>query len=290
MKTIGDYIIMILGILGSIASIIALYAFFKGLSEEGWIAVLFLGIICVYFIAYNFWLLSIYRKKAHYADAFEIINIGFAKLHKLRRKENVTIEDILHELEAVCDKLSEVFGRIYNTSIGVSIKYIVNGTDNKPKVETLVRDSKSMTANRPTGSNDDTDHWIESNTDFNFIYKNIGNANNDASFFIEKHLPNYVGYENTRLGNTWILKRRGNIFERIYRKKCWPLKYKSTLVVPIVPLLADEQNKSTIRGFLCVDSPHEGQFNKIIDVAIMKGVSDGLYNQIDKIYTLNNIK
>lgn len=45
-----------------------------------------------------------------------------------------------------------------------------------------------------------------------------------------------------------------------------------------------------IRGFLCVDSPKEGHFNSTFDVDIMKGVCDGLYNQIDLIYKLNQQK
>lgn len=155
------------------------------------------------------------------------------------------------------------------------------------KVETLVRDHKSMTADRPTGTSDTIEHWIDSNTDFNFIYNNIENPNKEVSFFLERHLPNCIDYKNTRLGDTWKPKKYWYPIERIYRKRHWTLKYKSTLVVPIVPLLADEQTKASIRGFLCVDSPHEGQFNKTFDVAIMKGVSDGLYNQIDKIYSLN---
>ena len=41
-----------------------------------------------------------------------------------------------------------------------------------------------------------------------------------------------------------------------------------------------------LRGFLCVDSQKEGIFNKTIDVCILKGISDGLYSQIDKLYCL----
>lgn len=49
---------------------------------------------------------------------------------------------------------------------------------------------------------------------------------------------------------------------------------------------ADEQKQEMLRGFLCVDSPKEGIFNKTIDVCILKGISDGLYSQIDKLYCL----
>ena len=74
------------------------------------------------------------------------------------------------------------------------------------------------------------------------------------------------------------------------RRKCWHLKYRSTLVVPIVPLLADEQSKDKIRGFLCIDSPKEGRFKGGIDTNILRGVSDGLFNQIDTLYHLIKIQ
>lgn len=70
------------------------------------------------------------------------------------------------------------------------------------------------------------------------------------------------------------------------RRKNWPLKYRSTLVVPIVPLMADEQSQDMLRGFLCIDSQKENIFNETVDVSILKGISDGLYSQIDKLYNL----
>lgn len=84
----------------------------------------------------------------------------------------------------------------------------------------------------------------------------------------------------------WLPKKPLSILENVMRRKFWPLKYRSTLVVPIVPLLADEQSQDKIRGFLCIDSPREGRFNKTVDVDILRGVSDGLFNQIDKLYQL----
>lgn len=285
-RTVLEYLVMILGIMGSIASIVALLCF-KSFSKEGWVAVLFLGLICVYFIIYNFWLLSIYRKRARYAYAYEDINMGFAALHQLRRKENVVEADIVSNLEIVCTTLSGVFGRIYGTNIAVSIKYIVSGKDGRPKVETLVRDGKSK-MDRPTGKGDAINHWIEKNTDFNFIYQNIDDKTVDTSFFLERHLPQRHDYQNTRLGKDWPPTQcRWSLMDRWVRSRNWKLKYKSTLVVPVVPLCADEHSLVSLRGFLCIDSPHEGQFNDSFDVAILKGIADGLYNQIDKIYTLS---
>lgn len=136
------------------------------------------------------------------------------------------------------------------------------------------------------GENDKTKHWIDANSDFEFIYTNFDNDNEDTSYYHEPHLPICKDYKNTRLKQGWQPKKPITFLENIMRRRSWPLKYRSTLVVPIVPLMADEQKQEMLRGFLCVDSPKEGIFNKTIDVCILKGISDGLYSQIDKLYCL----
>ena len=287
MKTITDYLIMMIGILGSLASIVGLFVFFNQLSTEGWIAVLFMGIISLYFIFYNFWLLARYRKKSRYADAYSEINIGFTHLHKLRRIDNLTIDLILPELRQLCNQLSFAFRRIYGFKIGVCIKFITND-NGRPRCETLVRDSYSDAQNRKSGSQDNTKHWIDANSDFEFIYKNFDNENVDTSYYLENHLPNCHDYKNTRIKAEWKPRFRFPYLNYYLRRWSWPLLYKSTLIVPIVPLIANDQSQKAIRGFLCVDSSHEGVFNKYYDVDIMKGVADGIYNQIDLIHKLTH--
>lgn len=285
MRTIWDYFIMLLGTLGSLASIITLSVFFNQLSTEGWIAVLFMGVICLYFVIYNFWLLTRYRKKTRYADAYGDINIGFSHLHRLRRIENITIDQILPELEKLCDEVSHAFSRVYSGKIGVCIKFIVND-NGRPRCETLVRDSYSNAQSRKSGTQDTTKHWIDANSDFEFIYSNFDNDNVDTSYYLEHHLPTCRDYKNTRLKVGWKPKSFALWPEKYARKWNWPLPYKSTLIVPIVPLIANDQSQEAIRGFLCADSPKEGDFNKYYDVDIMKGVADGIYNQIDLIHQL----
>jgi hypothetical protein len=285
MRTIWDYIIMLIGTLGSLASIIALCTFFSQLSTEGWIAVLFLGILCVFFVAYNFWLLTRYRKKTKYAEAYGAINIGFSHLHRLRRIENLTIPLILPELEKLCDEVSNAFNKIYDSNVGVCIKFIVND-NGRPRCETLVRDSNSNARSRKSGSQDTTKHWIDANSDFEFIYNNFNDENVETSYYLEQHLPNCHDYKNTRIKTGWKPPKIFLFPEKFARKWNWPLPYKSTLIVPIVPLIANDQSQETIRGFLCVDSPNEGVFNKYYDVDIMKGIADGIYNQIDLIHQL----
>ena len=199
--------------------------------------------------------------------------------------QNPQVEKIIQNLSNLCDSLAEAFMDIYGEHIGVCIKFIVD--DNKrPLVQTLVRDRYSKTCQRKTGSSDTTKHWLDGNSDFDFIYSNFNNDNVDTSYYYEPNLPTCKDYKNTRLKSSWMPKRNLLFFENIVRRKMWPLKYRSTLVVPIVPLQADEQSQDKIRGFLCIDSPKEGYFKGTTDIHILKGVSDGLYNQIDLLQQL----
>lgn len=248
-----------------------------------------MGVISLYFVIYNFWLLTRYRKKTRYADAYGAINIGFSHLHRLRRIENPQINQILPELAKLCDEMSYAFGRIYGSKIGICIKFIVND-NGRPRCETLVRNSYSNAQNRKSGSQDVTKHWIDANSDFEFIYSNFDNDNVDTSYYLEQHLPTCRDYKNTRLRTGWKKKSYFPFPEKYARKWNWPLPYKSTLIVPIVPLIANDQSQEAIRGFLCADSSSEGIFNKYYDVDIMKGVADGIYNQIDLIYQLTKEK
>lgn len=285
-RTIGDYIVLIVSIIGSIASIVAFRDYFvPHLNEQGWVGVLFLGIIALFFLGYNYYLILTYRRKVRYADIYADLNTGFSYIHSINRNQEINVETIIQNLTYLCDSLANAFTNIYGKHIGVCIKFLV--IDNKrPLVQTLVRDSYSKTIQRKTGSSDKTNHWLDGNSDFDFIYSNFNNDNVDTSYFHESHLPICKDYKNTRLNTSWMPKRNFPFFENIVRRRLWPLKYRSTLVVPIIPLQADDQTQDRIRGFLCIDSDKEGCFKGFTDINILKGVSDGLFNQIDLLYNL----
>lgn len=287
-RTIGDYIILLISIIGSLASIIAFGIIFAPhINDQGMWGVIFLGILALFFLSYNFYLISTYRKKVRYSEIFARINTGFSFLHSINRRQKQGLDEIIQNLSNLCDSLAQSFDIIYGEKIGVCIKFLIkNEQQKRVSVQTLVRDTYSKTIQRKTGTHDSTEHWLDGNSDFEFIYSNFNNDNIDTSFYHEAHLPICRDYKNTRLQNNWLTKKPLSIFENIMRRKLWPLKYRSTLVVPIVPLLADEQSQDKIRGFLCIDSPKEGRFNKGIDVDILRGVSDGLYNQIDRLHQL----
>jgi hypothetical protein len=152
-----------------------------------------------------------------------------------------------------------------------------------------LRDKNSSYKNRKSGKSDKTKHWLNENSDFEFIYSNFDNDNIDTTFYFRTKLPIKRDYKNSRLcKQTWPPKIKLSLLNNVIRRKYWPLPYRSTIVVPIVPLVANKQNQKAIRGFLCIDSPENIAFNKDVDVEILKGISDGLYNKIDKLHEIIN--
>jgi len=286
-KTFGDYLVLILSIIGSFASIVAFGIYFTPfLNEQGWVGVFFLGILCLFFLGYSYYLIYKYRRKVKYANIFQDINIAFANLHSIDRNAELSAENIIQNLNHLCDNISNAFKKLNDCDVGVCIKFL-SYENKRPKAETLVRDSFSKNNGRKTGSSDKVKHWIENNSDFDFIYRNYENENIDTTFFYEPRLPVKRDYVNTRLDKNWFKEKGIPAFAQNYfRRRSWPLPYRSTLVVPIVPLNADEQNQEVIRGFLCLDCSSENMFNKHIDVNILKGISDGLYNKIDKLHKI----
>ena len=61
----------------------------------------------------------------------------------------------------------------------------------------------------------------------------------------------------------------------------WPLKYRSTIVVPIRP--PHNKPNDPIVGFFCVDSRTTGAFNVETDLPLIQCVSDNLYGLIKKL-------
>ncbi|TGL61155.1 hypothetical protein [Leptospira sarikeiensis] len=279
-KTLGDYISIFISIVGSLASIIAFYVVFKdNLNEQGVYGVIFLGIISIYLLISNAWLIAKYRKKTRYVSVFEELNAGYHKIHQGVRNESLDIVELKTGLETLCTHLTNIFSEINGHRISTCIKIIIN-ENNKPRLITLCRDIYSKT-NRVIGNDDITKHWMTENSDFNFIFESISEGKVSNTFFHANWLPVHYEYKNTRLG----VSKLSNIpfLSLLLRFFQWPLPYKSTIVVPIIPFSIEGQ-KDALRGFLCIDSPKNVAFNAQIDVQILNGVSDGIYTVIDKIF------
>lgn len=287
-KTFSDYIVILIGTIGSFFSISAYISNMSPyLNNQGLIGIAFIGFFAMFFLGYSIYLIYKHRKLVIYPKIFEDINIGFSELHKIN-KSKTTTEHIITKLEFLCDNLSTVFTKINGHDIGVCIKFLTVKKE-RLLVETLVRDRKSKNNGRKTGSSDKTKHYLDANTDFDFINSNFDDDSIDTSHYYGRKLPTSNYYKNTRLNKNWFkenkLTSKIPFLENIMRRNSWPLKYRSTIVVPIVPILANEQKKESIRGFLCIDSPKENTFNKQIDIHIdiLKGVCDRIYSKMDKL-------
>lgn len=289
-KTFGDYIVIIFSIIGTYASIFAFSdKFFPRLNDQGVVAVIFLGFLAVFFLGYTIYLIARYRKRIRYSEVFEDINLSFSQIHSLDRNTSTKDDElklILQSLSQLCDSLSDCFSRINGHQISVCIKFLESQGEH-PLVNTLARDKKSKAKGRKTGSSDNTKHWLKENSDFKFIYSNYDNDNIDTSYYYKTYLPNRGDYTNTRLDDNWP-PRKIVLLDKLIRQKQWTLKYRCTMVVPIIPLNADEQAKKSLRGFICLDSPHNKAFYKEADIEILRGISDGVYKKIDRILELVN--
>jgi hypothetical protein len=178
--------------------------------------------------------------------------------------------------------ISGAFEKVKGVHCGVCIKLLSGVDQNNIKVLTLCRDEKSS-SKRVVGSRDIVPHWITENTDFYDIFGDPSSGDCDTYFFAH-NLPLRFDYENTNLKKHNWPPTRIPILEYFVRWWTWPLKYKSTIVVPIIPYSLNDRSKDKLRGFLCIDSQRSYTFNKQSDVEILKGVADGIYNNIDKLY------
>ncbi|TGM01032.1 hypothetical protein EHQ86_18575 [Leptospira yasudae] len=286
-KTLGDYLSIFISIVGSFASIIAFYAVFKeNLNEQGVFGVIFLGVIAIYLLISNTWLIAKYRKTTRYINVFEELNAGYNRIHQLVREEVTDVKELKNSLESLCTHLTNIFSEINGHRTATCIKIIIND-ENKPRLMTLCRDIYSK-PNRVFGTSDSIKHWLTENSDFNFIFESISEGRASNMHYFANWLPNKFDYRNTRLDTNKMTNF--SFFSTLIRQIQWGLPYKSTIVVPIIPF-SSENKKDVLRGFLCVDSPKNIAFNKHIDVQILNGVSDGIYSVIDKIFeSLNKSK
>ena len=285
-KSFLDYIFLFLTVIASLATIISFHViFFDDLSEEGKYGVLFLGIIAIWLLAYNLILITKYRKKTRYINIFQSLNCAFKELHSIdREKEIIDSKEILNRLKTACTEISEAFSQIIDSHVAVCIKLISNPGNARPSVFTFCRDAKSS-VNRPVGDRDQI-HYLSDNSDFQFIYDSINNESTEHSYFFHNNLPYLYDYKNSRFktfekNGKWPPKSHLLIPQRIMRQITWPLKYKSAIIVPIIPLRIEEQEMEKLRGFLCIDSSKPFSFSPQYDVEILKGISDGMYNKID---------
>lgn len=279
------YTFIIISLIVEIFAIsMAWYISKKNLNDQGLVGIALIGFFAVIFLIQNFYLKSVWFRKTRYASVFGLINEGFAEIHEIDRLQKPSAERKLEALEKMLNAVSETFRVISANECFACIK-VLTGDERRYEVLTLCRDSKSKNK-RPLWKNDDIAHYVDSNTALKYIVTRINEPH--KRFFVNNFLPFLDGYQNTRIiGDDYSGLKSIPLLGPIVKLLIWSLPYRSTIVVPIVPHYFNSP-KSTpyLAGFLCVDSPALGVFRKNMDLPILQGFSDGLYNKLHEYYSL----
>ena len=107
-------------------------------------------------------------------------------------RENIeSVESIGAHLIDLCDSISSAFCKVNGYHVGACIKFMTFAGE-RPHVLTLVRDRKSSTKNRKSGKNDKTKHWLDSNSDFHFIYSNFDRDNVNTSYYYQNCYEKFI--------------------------------------------------------------------------------------------------
>lgn len=235
-----------------------------------------------------------YSRKARYAEAVYYLRDAFARLNSAATPESLPTSQIADACQAALDRLAHIFLLVTGTRCRVCIKLFETpgegqeDQETRPAVFTLVRDRMSSDDIRRQrrANSPQTKHLVDENTDFREIYSNGQN------FFLCNNLPRLRDYSNTSIKHYGgdPASRPPLIVGPWAFWRNWKLPYISTLVVPIMPATAattdTEQHGLTEVGYLCVDSPARGVFQRRYDVPLMEAFSDAIYPLLRRYHSL----
>jgi len=288
-RVLISYLYTIVAVIAALITIILfVHNVFGAVSEQGKLGIYFIGFFAIVFFIQSLWQKLRYSKAAQYGKILSQLNNGFAQIHRLIRKQDLTINEAILIVRNLLTEVADAFTRITGTKCCTSIKILAGveeGNEQRLQIINLARDLDSENS-RKYPKEGDAPHFVDENTDFLSILKNIDKANGD--YYISNQLPLLYGYKNSSFRYYKDLPEDYGFFpfRALLRWYRWPLPYKSTIVVPIWPGTAKEISQETLVGFLCVDSPNMFAFNRDRDLDIMHGVAEGLYNAILKIKEL----
>ena len=119
-----------------------------------------------------------------------------------------------------------------------------------------------ITVNRGRSNSGKVQHFFHLNTDFEYIFTNINSRKVVIFLVIIYQMQNYKNSSFLNHGESHTYFHENT---SIRKRKDWPLHYKSCIVAPICPGIAEQRNTSTLVGFLCIDSEYENIFDESID-------------------------
>ena len=306
-KSTLDYFAIWMTIMGTVLSVIGTL-----ISLELWSKSLGFFIMAVFLVFAGIlmlWFLYKWDKYKSYYEAYPIINRGFSKANSIVNpdiKDSESLTEDLRTLQDFSSDIAEAFSVLTNTKCAVCIKLLVGKKGNDHAwVETFVRDYYSG-RNRLNKDQEHVNHWLESNTDFSYIFDEKINHELTHKYYACNSLATETRYRNSRLPKWWFAPTDVNtyadkefsappyifllhylrmipIISGFANRYFWPLPYRSGIVVPIVPLNTTSLKETRLQGYLCIDSNSSNAFDELMDVQIVLGIADGIDPALRKI-------
>ncbi len=232
------------------------------------------------------------EKKSRYADIIPMLNDAFQELHTALRKDFSDKSKYHEPFVVFCHTLEKVFNHITGVECHVCIKVTLfpkgqipnssqmNKILNNLQVKTYCRSSSASSSRKQIDTKSVT-HMVNENTDFESVFRG-----KDSCFFCSD-LAQIDDYKNSSfkpLNGSYSYFPSGTPYET--KVQTWPLNYRATIVVPIIPIIKEQKEDYNILGLLCVDSIRPNSFNDSVDKHIMIGCADGIYNSFKKLFPI----
>lgn len=258
-----------------------------GITIEAKYGFVFLVVVLIGVYLNNIYLTFKHSRNSKYGEALNTITSGFANIHDLNRYTNEQLVSKIIEqgLKDLCTNISFALTVIAGYKVSCCIKIMVPSENGNFALRTLCRDTHDGAIRfKPDYKKE---HFLNDNTDFKTLLNDLQSGK--ARYFMSNKLNWLKDYHNSSFGPyggrpEWTGNFIYDFFLTIKRTFWWPLPYKSTIIVPIIPVNYNPNDE--ILGFLCVDSPNMFVFKRYYDVDLLVGLADGMYNSINKLHSL----
>lgn len=231
------------------------------------------------------------ERRARYAKMFPLMNLAFRELHNTIRKPDLDIHEYKKAFTEFCQKLSAAFRESTDVECHICIKKCTRpSTSEYLRPEDLKKHMNEIFLKTFVRSSSSTDRRIPDNGDYshpisrNMAYlEYITNKNHQEYYFCNDLLKLDTFESSTLLAygeRTWIVNFKGVPYNT--RKERWVLPYKSIITVPIIPSIRETESDKNILGFLSLDCDDIDKFLEDIDIHILIGAADGIYNSLDR--------
>ncbi len=281
MRRIVDHAFLLVSLASSLCTIVLAWSNWAGkTSPDGRMGILVLSSFALALLVLSVLQEFRHARKSRYAETLSYLNQIVVDIQHASIPGTQNPEEIRQVCRHVVNTLAAAFSLVTSTRCSVCIKVLEADLDARPlrpKVTTLCRDDASMADRTPDHS---VNHWVDQNTDFEQLHVGAGTP---RRYFFSNRLSGVRGYKNTSFdlyGKPWDVGPP--VFCDILRDVLWPLPYRSTMVVPISPGPSATGRRSSLAGYLCVDSRSRGAFRRRFDLDLITGVATCLFAMVHR--------